>query len=220
MRRLVRVPLEQLKPVLLELPTPTDPAQAPERIDFGRVFGNERPVELEVGFGKGLFLVTASQQCPEVNFAGIEIERKYVLYTATRLVKRNLSNVRVVHGDARTILRDRIGAGVLQAVHVYFPDPWWKKRHHKRRVFTAEFVAECVRILKVGGKLHVVTDVEEYFQTITELLAAAPGLRELPPPQAKEAEHDLDYLTNFERKFRKQGKPIWRAAHEKSATPS
>src|SRR5262249_23458445 len=159
----VRVPLEQLQPVLLDLLTPADPAQPPERIDWRAVFGNDLPVELEVGFGKGLFLLTAAQQCPDINFAGIEIEKKYVLFSATRMVKRKLGNVRLAHGDARSILHERVADASLQAVHVYFPDPWWKKRHHKRRVFTEEFVAQCARVLKPGGKLHVVTDVEEYF---------------------------------------------------------
>src|SRR5947207_14630946 len=107
------------------------------------MFGNDRPIEMEVGFGKGLFLITAGQHHPETNFLGIEIERKYQLFTATRLAKRQLSNIKVVCGDARVFLRDAVPTAALQALHVYFPDPWWKNRHKKRRVFTAEFAAKA-----------------------------------------------------------------------------
>lgn len=208
-RRPTRLPPEELAPYLLDLPT------EPAPLDWRAVFGNELPVEMEVGFGKGLFLVTASQACPDVNFLGVEIERKYTLYTATRLAKRALRNVRVVCGDAKALLRDRVPAASVQAVHVYFPDPWWKKRHRKRRLFNEEFVAQCARVLRPGGRLHVVSDVEEYFGIMKELLAQQPGLRELPPPEVKAPEHDLDYLTNFERKYRKEGRPIYRAVYER-----
>jgi tRNA (guanine-N7-)-methyltransferase len=224
-RRPVRLPLEQLAPYLLELPAPPDPsagqtdAPAPP-IDWKAAFGNDHPVELEVGSGKGLFLLNAASSCPDVNFAGVEIEKKYVLFTAARVAKRGLGNVRLAQADARAFLRERVPAASLQAVHVYFPDPWWKNRHHKRRVFTEEFARQCARVLSPGGKLHLVTDVEEYFLIMTGLVAAVPDLRPLPPPQPKEAEHDLDYLTNFERKFRKEGKPIYRALYERAEVAS
>jgi tRNA (guanine-N7-)-methyltransferase len=218
-RRAPRLPQEALQPFLLPFPHSVD--NTPENLtpfDWHALFGNDRPVELEVGFGKGLFLLTAAQTHPEVNFVGVEIVRKYQLFTATRLVKRGLTNVRVACADVRLFL-PRVPAESLQAVHVYFPDPWWKKRHHKRRVFTAEFVAECVRVLRKGGHLHAVTDVEEYAAVMTALLGEQPVLRALPPPAENVPEHDLDYLTNFERKFRKQGKPIYRMSYEKLGAP-
>jgi tRNA (guanine-N7-)-methyltransferase len=212
-RRSARLSLEQLAPYLLDVADP------PRPLDWSAVFGNDHPVEIEVGFGKGLFLLTASQACPEVNFLGVEIIRKYQLFTATRLAKRALHNVRLVKADARLFLRDAVAIGSVRAVHVYFPDPWWKKRHLKRRVFTPEFAVQCVRVLRPGGHLYVVTDVEEYFQVITGLLAEQSGLRRLPPPELKEPGHDLDYLTNFERKFRKEGRPIHRAVYERVGPP-
>jgi tRNA (guanine-N7-)-methyltransferase len=208
-RRPVRLPPEALAPYLLEVP----PEPAP--LNLAALFGNDRPVELEVGFGKGLFLVTAGQARPDLNFLGIEIERKYHLFTANRLAKRGLSNVRVVCADARTWLRDRLPAGSVQAVHVYFPDPWWKKRHQKRRLFTAEFAAQCERVLRPGGHLHLASDVEEYFGIILGLVGQRPGLERLPPPDVKQPEHDLDYLTNFERKYRQEGRPIFRARYRR-----
>jgi tRNA (guanine-N7-)-methyltransferase len=225
-RRGPRLPLEQLAPYLLDVPSPP-PGQppptaleAPQLLDWRAVFGNDHPVELEVGFGKGLFLLTAAQVRLDVNFVGVEIVRKYQLFTATRLAGRGLHHVRVACADVRLFLPRQVATASLQAVHVYFPDPWWKKRHHKRRVFTAEFVRECTRVLRLGGVLHAVTDVAEYAAVMADLLAEQSGLHPLPPPSAHEPVHDLDYLTNFERKFRKQSKPIYRMAYERVEVPS
>ena len=214
MGRSRRLPLEELAPYLLEPPAPLT------RVDWRQVFGNDGPVELEVGFGKGLFLVTAAWACPAVNFCGIEVLRKYQLFAATRLAKRGLWNVRLVKADARLFLRDAVAPASVRALHVYFPDPWWKKRHLKRRVFTPDFAVQCVRVLWPTGRLHVVTDVADYFAVITGLVAAHTRLRPLPPPDSREPVHDQDYLTNFERKFRKEGRPIYRAAWEKPEMPS
>jgi tRNA (guanine-N7-)-methyltransferase len=179
------------------------------------VFGNDRPVEIEVGCGKGLFLLTAGQANSATNYLGIEIVRKYQLYAATRLAKRGLHNVRVACADARAFLRDWVGDGSVQAVHVYFPDPWWKTRHHKRRVFTPEFAARCAGVLRPGGRLLVATDVEDYGRLVRRTVAGVPALREVEPPAEHAPAHDMDYPTNFERKFRQQGKTIYRMAFEK-----
>jgi tRNA (guanine-N7-)-methyltransferase len=214
-RRAKRLPLDELAAYLLS------PPESPARVDWRAVFVNDHPVELEVGFGKGLFLLNACQACPEVNFLGIEILRKYQLYAATRFAKRGFKNVRLVKADAREFLRDCVADESFQAIHVHFPDPWWKKRHFKRRLFTPDFAVQCERTLQSGGRLYVVTDVADYFAVISELLeqhtrlktpgAEATGLA-LDP---KEPAHDLDYLTNFERKFRKEGRTICRRIYEK-----
>jgi tRNA (guanine-N7-)-methyltransferase len=216
-RRAPRLSPEELAPYVLETAPPGPPgsAPAPPPLDWRALFGNDRPVEIEVGFGKGLFLLTESAAHPEINYLGVEIERKYQLFTATRLAKRGRSNVRVACADARLFLRDRVVSGSVRAVHVYFPDPWWKKRHHKRRVFTPEFVAEVARVLTPGGRLLAASDVPEYATVIAELVPAYTSLRPLPPPAEHEPEHDLDYLTNYERKFRRQGKAIHRLAYER-----
>ena len=149
MRRARRLPLEELAPYLLPVP------EEPRPFSWSAVFGNDHPVEIEVGCGKGLFLLTSAQTQPQVNFLGIEIERKYQLFAATRMAKRGLSNVRLVKADARFFLHAFVAAGSCQAVHVYFPDPWWKTRHQKRRVFTPEFAAQCERVLKPGGRIQI-----------------------------------------------------------------
>jgi tRNA (guanine-N7-)-methyltransferase len=216
MRRADRLPLEQLQPYLLAPPwSEVSGADHPEplRVNWSEVFGNDHPVEIEVGFAKGLFLLNASQAHPEVNFVGIEILRKFQLYAATRFAKRHLCNVRVMCTDARAFFHHHVGDASVQAIHIYFPDPWWKKRHHKRRIFTPAFVADCARILWPGGYLHIVTDVGEYAQLIREMVAGHPVLVAQPPPEASEPAHDLDYLTNFERKFRKQGRAIHRMCY-------
>jgi tRNA (guanine-N7-)-methyltransferase len=202
----VRLPLEQLEPYLLTLP------ETPVALEWPSIFGNEQPVEIEVGCGKGLFLLTAAQERPDVNFLGIEIERKYQLFTANRLAKRQLGQVRVLCADARRFLRDYVAAGSVQAVHVYFPDPWWKTRHHKRRVFTEEFATACTRVLRPGGRVEVMSDVAEYFAAITELVGRQTALRPVPPLAT-----GATYRTNFERKYRQAGKPIYAASYEKAA---
>ena len=164
---------------------------------------------------QGTFFADGRGSTAGHEFVGIEIERKYTLFTANRLAKRQLGNVRVGCGDAR-LMFGRLPESSVQAVHIFFPDPWWKNRHRKRRLFTAEFVEACVRILKPGGNFNVVSDVAEYFAVITQLLGQHQRLQPLPPPSSYQPRHDLDFLTNFERKYRQEGRPIYRGFHVKA----
>lgn len=224
MRKPRRLTPAELAGHLLELPRPhplrtripgelLPPEPPPPRIDWAALFGNPNPVEVEVGSGKGLFLVTAATAHPDRNFLGIEIVRKYQLYMTTRLAVRNLPNAKSCCADAKFVLRDCVVPGSVAAVHVYFPDPWWKTKHKKRLLFTPEFAADVLRVLVPGGKLHFASDVADYFAMVSATLAANPGYRLLPPPPEPEPTHDMDYLTNFERKFRKEGRPIYRAEY-------
>jgi tRNA (guanine-N7-)-methyltransferase len=196
--------------------TPGSPraGTSPDRIDWVALFGDDHPVELEVGPGKGLFLANAARANPGRNFLGVEISRKYARLAAQRLAKRGISNAKVWAGDVRDVLARRVPDRSVRAVHVYFPDPWWKKRHKKRRVFTDALVAEVERVLQPGGELHVASDVEEYFGLIHRLVAASSAFHERPTPNVKHPEHDLDYLTNFERKYRIEGRSIFRASYD------
>jgi tRNA (guanine-N7-)-methyltransferase len=189
----------------------------PAPLDWPAVFGNNHAVELEVGSGKGLFLANAAALNPGHNFLGVEVARKYAVKAAERVAKRDLKNVRVLRADARLFLSRYVDPASLHAVHVYFPDPWWKKRHKKRRVFCEPFVLDVARALRPGGDFWVATDVEEYFGVMRELMATRPEFLPQPAPEVKAPEHDLDYLTNFERKYRIEGRPIFRAHYRLAA---
>ena len=167
--------------------------------------------------GKGLFLLTEAMARPDTNFFGVEIVRKYQLYAATRYAIRKLPNVKTACADAKVLLRDFVPAGSVAAVHVYFPDPWWKKRHKKRRVFTPEFAADAARVLRPGGRLHLATDVEEYFGVMTGIVRAMPAFRELGAETSTAPVEEAGYQTNFERKARLKGTPVWRAVFERTA---
>lgn len=183
----------------------------PETLTSQSLFGNHRPLEIEVGSGKGLFLATASGERAEHNFLGIEIARPYAMAAAARVLRAGRENVRVVPGDAGPLFASRVPDRSLAAVHVYFPDPWWKKKHKKRRVLNEMFLRHVSRTLAPGGRLHFWTDVLEYFETVLEL--AATVVPELGPPipeVASEAEHDLDYRTHFERRSRQHAIPVYR----------
>jgi tRNA (guanine-N7-)-methyltransferase len=190
--------------VLIDLSRWTSPVSWPE------MFGNRAPVELEVGSGKGLFLVNAARANPSHNFFGIELAKKYARWTAERVARQRLANVRVLPGDARQFFSRYVPPASLRAVHVYFPDPWWKTRHKKRRVFTEALVADVERGLEPGGELRVATDVCEYFKVICSLMASRSAFEELPLDEVRAPEHELDYLTNFERKYRIEGRSIFR----------
>ena len=183
-------------------------------LSWSELFGNDHPVELEVGAGKGLFLQNAATRNPDHNYFGIELARKYAAKAAERVAKRNLTNVKVCPGDAKLFLARHVAPASLRAVHVYFPDPWWKARHKKRRVFCESLVVDIERALVPGGDLWVVTDVEEYHGVILKLVANHPRFARQSLPEPGEPEHDLDYLTNFERKYRIEGRPIYRAHYQ------
>ncbi len=189
-----------------ELPEPFDPRTA---------FPELGPVELEVGSGKGLFLTSAAAAAAGRNFLGIEIAHGYARLTAGKLAAAAARNARMIRGDAGFIVGSLLPDACLAGMHVYFPDPWWKARHRKRRVLSEGFLAQAGRVLTTGSLLHIWTDVEEYFE---EALAAAArtGLFAAPSEEAaSEPRHDLDYRTHFERRTRLAGLPVWRAALER-----
>ena len=180
------------------------------------VFGRDGPVEVEVGSGKGLFLQNAATLRPGHGFVGVELSKKYAVKAAERAAKRGLANVKVWPGDAKLFLARFAPDASLHAVHVYFPDPWWKARHKKRRVFGEPLVADVERALVPGGELHVATDVEEYFGVMSSLVATRPRFEPIAPLELGTPESELDYLTNFERKYRIEGRPIFRASYRLS----
>lgn len=192
-------------------------APFPSFLDWAVLFGNDNPVEVEVGMGKGLFLLTQAAVRPGVNFFGIEVVRKYQRFATTRFAVRRLPNVKTTCADAKALFREFIAPGGVAAVHVLFPDPWWKARHKKRRVFTPEFAADIARALPVGGALHVASDVAEYFGVMTGILRAMPAFREIHAETTTGTVEEAGFETNFERKARAQGTPVGRARYERTA---
>jgi tRNA (guanine-N7-)-methyltransferase len=190
-------------------------ADLPPQLDQQAHFGRVAPLEIEVGSGKGLFLAAAARTQPERNFLGIEVALKYARFIAARLARQELPNARIVRGDALALFAQWIPAASLAAVHVYFPDPWWKKRHRRRRVMNERFLRDVVRVLAPGGTLHFWTDVEEYFQTTLQLIAEATALAGPLEVGERPAEHDLDYRTHFERRMRLHQSPVFRSEFRK-----
>jgi tRNA (guanine-N7-)-methyltransferase len=190
-------------------------AALPRPWDSRLLFGREAPLEVEVGSGKGLFLQSAAAAVPEHDFLGIEIAHKYARFAAARLAKRNFVNAMVVDGDAQRFFAELLPDDSLAAVHVYFPDPWWKKRHHKRRLMNERIVLDVARTLAPGGTLHFWTDVRDYFDATVELIAGKTPLAGSLDVPERSAVHDLDYRTHFERRMRLNGEPVHRAEFRK-----
>jgi tRNA (guanine-N7-)-methyltransferase len=187
----------------------------PAAFDAAGLFGRTAPLEVEVGSGKGLFLAGASRAHPERDYLGIEVAQKYARYAAAKLARQKAANALMIRGDALALFRHWFPGASLAAVHVYFPDPWWKKRHKKRRVLNEDFLRDVERTLIAGGWLHFWTDVEEYYRATLELVAQATQLAGPLPVAESPAEHDLDYRTHFERRTRKNAEAVYRAEFQK-----
>ena len=173
------------------------------------------PIELEIGSGKGLFLARAAEQTPGHYFIGLELATKYARESQTRLEKRSVPNACFVACDAVAVMHQDVSDSCLHAVHVYFPDPWWKSRHKKRRVLSDETILHIQRTLIPGGMLHFWTDVLDYYE---EAVARIGELTQLQGPfyvPEPSAEHDMDYRTHFERRTGLNGLPVYRARFEK-----
>jgi tRNA (guanine-N7-)-methyltransferase len=183
---------------------------------WGELFENAGPVEVEIGFGKGRFLIKAAERFPEVNYLGIDRARRYLRIAKERLEKRGLLNVRLIRNDAPHVMGAYIPSSSVRAYHIYFPDPWWKMRHLKRRIFNPLFAAELKRTLRPGGRLYLASDVGPYFESIQGVLAEHTSFISLPKPLDLMAE--AGYVpSNFEVKLNRAGHTIYRAVYQKPA---
>lgn len=175
------------------------------------LFGREAPLEVEVGTGKGLFLRTAAAEARDRDFLGIEISQKYARFAAAKLAEKCRPNACIVYGDAQRVFREVLAGESVWVVHVYFPDPWWKKRHLRRRIWSESFARDVERVLAPGGTLHFWTDVESYFQQVRTLLAEHTKLAGPLDVAEQSPAHDLDYRTHYERRTRLEQLPVFRA---------
>lgn len=172
------------------------------RLDLRHLFGNDHPVILEIGSGKGRFLIASAAELPAVNFLGVEKSLHYHRVIRDRVMKRALQNIRLVNHDAFPVMRDMLPDASIAELHIYFPDPWPRKREQKRRIIRPEALIEMRRILVDGGSGIYVTDHREYFE------AAAPLIARFFRSEPRIPGPDEPPRTNYEAKYRAEGRRI------------
>ncbi len=180
---------------------------APEAIDFKRIFGRDGPMILEIGFGMGETTAAIAQQNPEWNILGLEVYRPGIGALLSKIEQRGLTNIRVIEHDAVEVLAHMVPDDYLDGVHIYFPDPWPKKRHHKRRLIQSPFLSQLVQKLKPGGYLHMATDWPDYATQMLEVCSQEISLEN----RAKEGfspRPDWRPLTKFEARGIRLGNPV------------
>ena len=179
---------------------------SPVALDLGRVFGRAAPKILEIGFGMGETTAAIAQQHPENDYLGVEVHTPGVGSLLKRIAELHLESVRVIQHDAVEVLRHMIPAAALDGVHVFFPDPWPKKRHHKRRLIQPPFVALLSSKMKPGAYVHAATDWEEYAQQMLEVFSSEPSLTNAASGFASA---DSRPETKFEGRGLKLGHRVW-----------
>lgn len=183
----------------------------PRPLDWAQLFGNRNPVELEIGMGKGTFITEQARARPEVNFFGIEWARWFWRYASDRLRRHGCTNARTVRAEANYFLREFVPDGTISVLHVYFPDPWPKARHHKRRLIQPPFMQQVERVLVPGGRLQVVTDHAGYWEQIDAVVRGS-RLAVTDYERPGSAADGEVVGTNFERKYRREGRPFFAIA--------
>ena len=173
------------------------------RLDLAQLFGNSNPVILEIGSGKGRFLISSATERPDRNFIGIEKSLHYHRVIRERVTKRSLTNVRLVNHDAFLVMRDMLADASIAEIHIYFPDPWPRKKEQKRRIIRPEVMKEIGRVLVPGGSAIYVTDHAEYYE------AAAPVIASFFRSEARQPGPDDPPRTNYEAKYRAEGRAIY-----------
>ena len=184
-------------------------------LDFAAVFGRDAPTVLEIGFGMGETTAAIAQAHPETNYLAIEVHSPGVGSLLKLIAERGLSNVRIVQYDAVEVMEHMIAPATAAGIHIFFPDPWPKKRHHKRRLIRAPFVHVIASCLAPGGYLHLATDWEDYAQQMLDVLNQEPLLVNTVPDYAPRPDHRP--LTKFEQRGRKLGHPVWDLVYRRAA---
>jgi tRNA (guanine-N7-)-methyltransferase len=182
-------------------------AYAPGALDFDKAFGRRAPTVLEIGFGMGETTAQIAQTHPENNYLGIDVHTPGVGSLLKLIAEGGLTNLRLIQHDAVEVLEHMIAPGTLAGAHIFFPDPWPKKRHHKRRLIQPAFVALLASRLASGAYLHAATDWQEYAEQILAVFAAEPGLANTAPGYAPRP--DYRPRTKFESRGLKLGHGVW-----------
>ena len=184
-------------------------------LDLDKVFGRSAPRVLEIGFGNGASLAEQAKQHPETDFLGIEVHRPGVGNLLQAIEREGLTNIRVMQEDAVEILRDQVPLVSLDKVQLFFPDPWHKKKHHKRRIVQLEFVAMLRERLKQGGLFHMATDWQHYAEHMLETMRAAEGFRNTSSTADYVPRPDSRPITKFEKRGHRLGHGVWDLVFEK-----
>jgi tRNA (guanine-N7-)-methyltransferase len=184
-------------------------------IVFSELFGNSNPVEMEIGCGKGKFLVARSTENPATNFLGVDRVSKFMNIGKTRAQRRALPNIRFLRAEARAFLTGAIAPESVSVFHIYFPDPWPKRRHQVRRVFTVELLKLLHARLVPGGLVEIATDDKDYFEAMKKTIAATAGLWENVRETVNERILDGMNKTNYELKWAAEGRSLFYAELKK-----
>lgn len=184
-----------------------------ETLDLGTLFDREALIVLEIGFGNGLSLAEMAETFDDINFFGIEVHRPGVGSLLVQVRQKGLENVRVSGDDAVEVLEKQIPDGSLHRVQIFFPDPWHKKRHHKRRLIQSDFVAGLVNKLAPNGQIHVATDWENYAEHILEVLQANPDLKNTADGYAPKPDYRPG--TKYEARGVRLGHGVWDLVFQK-----
>ena len=187
------------------------------KIDSQAIFGNDNPIVLEIGFGMGKSLVEMAKNAPELNFIGVEVHRPGVGACIALAVEEGISNLRVYEHDAIEILADCVPDASLETVQLFFPDPWHKKKHHKRRIVKPEFVETIRQKLKLGGVFHMATDWENYAECMLEDMQSAQGYENLSETNDYVPRPDSRPLTKFENRGQRLGHGVWDIQFKKTS---
>ena len=179
----------------------------PERLDLAATFGRTAPVVLEIGFGMGGATADIAATLPDHDFIGCEVHEPGVGALLKLIDEKQLGNIRIVQHDAVEVLRDMVGEDTLAGVHIFFPDPWHKKRHNKRRLIQPAFVAQLVKHIAPGGYLHCATDWQPYAEQMLEVLSAEPALLNTAAGYADKPAYRP--LTKFEARGLRLGHGVW-----------
>lgn len=195
--------------------------QFDDGLGFQDLFGNAQPLEIEIGAGRGRFLIKSAQDTPRVNYLGIERAYKFFHYMKERVTAAGVENVRLLRTEADRFIRDYVPRNFVQAFHIYFPDPWPKNRHQRRRLIHPEFFELLRDRLAPGGSIHVATDFVAYFDSMLRAGRACAGLDELYCRTIDPSGADPESAaTHYERRFFIHGFKIYRAGYGKPAAPA